>query len=318
MKLKIPWDKFRKWFGIIGVPLAIIFWLTDKYYFVDKPEITFTVLSNESVFSVSDTVQGLNISYAEVNLLEENLNLSVLVVRIQNTGSETIGIDNYDRNSALAFKITNGRLLPLIEIVNSSDREYFSDVLLPEIDENGLINPNGYLSGRVRFSPKILNKGDFFDVKCLVIHSPENIPEIEPQGKVAGVKNFQKAILENVVEDPTAERSFIFIASIVILFLTLTMVTYFLYLVRRRNDSMEQLQKDLQHKANNHFQILATLLKLNSDNLADPEFREKFLYQINRIMHAMRLTSESDVESIIDDLISPENDDPESKNGSKI
>ena len=277
MKLKIPWDKFRKWFGIIGVPLAIIFWLTDKYYFVDKPEITFTMLSNESVFSVSDTVKGLNINYAEVNFLEENLNLSVLVVRIQNTGTETIEINSYDSNSPLAFDINKGRLVPLPEIVNSSDIEYFSNVLVSDIDQEGYINPIGTIRGRVLFKPKILNKGDFFDVKCLVIHNPEDSPQIIPQGKIAGVSRMVLSEYQSTDGATIHDKSLVLTLSFSMMVMAIVFLIHIfisrqtINSLRMKNTESEDYHREVSHRFKNNLHAISLMFELYRNSHKDGE-----------------------------------------------
>jgi hypothetical protein len=172
-------EKRYPW-GFIGGLLAILFGLQSVYleFFKEtNPRLEYTIETNTRILDLHEELPKLKILYDSSDLKTSHRNLSILQLRIANTGPGNVTKEMYDSSVPLGFRLQHCKIVEKPELIAASS-DYIRDVLKVKVDSN-----------RVFFTPFIFESEEYFDVKCLVIHANGTDPRIVPTGKVAGVKN---------------------------------------------------------------------------------------------------------------------------------
>lgn len=171
------WLNLNFWFGIIGV----IGFLFSIYTFIytAKPELKYYVLTNTSVLDVKENVNKLTVTYDSINIIESNLNISIILLEIKNIGTKDITLNDYDQKSIFGVKIIGGKLLKKPELISSSDTEYFGNVI------------SNFTNSQIKFNCKLIDQDQYFRVKLLVLHPKNHIPKIESIGKISGMDKIE-------------------------------------------------------------------------------------------------------------------------------
>lgn len=180
-------DKRYAW-SLLGFVLAMIFGglsLYTEFLRDRRPQLEFEVISDASVFDVREKLGDLEIIYGGIDIQKAKKSLRVVVVRVTNKGPEDILKTHYDDTSRFGFRVLNGTLLRA-EVLSTSNR-YLDNTL--KIDVN--------VPYTAHFSPVILEAKESFTIKSLVLHDAGVRPELEPIGKIAGVKLQNAGVLVN-------------------------------------------------------------------------------------------------------------------------
>lgn len=163
--------------GVISLILAAIFFIITIYLqlYEKKPCISYEVKSETNVLDVRKPLKELSILFKGEDIQTNNLNLRIYTIRIENIGQVNILPDQYDANIPWGFQIENGKIIEA-RLVDSN-----SDYLTSNINL-GILNDDS-----VKFNKIIFEKGKFFIVEILVIHSKDRLPKFKPFGKIAGI-----------------------------------------------------------------------------------------------------------------------------------
>src|SRR3972149_4078090 len=175
------WDKRYGW-SLLGFVLAAIFGTVSFYTeFVRdrRPQLRYEVVSDASVLDVKEQLGNLEIIYDGRDIKKAKQSLRVVVTRITNEGADDILIGSYDQRSPLGFRVSGGNLLRA-EILSTSN-DYLRQTL--RID---LPTPDTAL-----FTPVIIESGEWFTVKSLILHAEGSLPALQPVGKIAGVRGIR-------------------------------------------------------------------------------------------------------------------------------
>lgn len=173
----------KKIFKTVITVLGFFAAMISVYKFIleqNKFDLTYEIITNSDVIEVKSAVSDLHISYSGVDLLKENKKLQVLQVRIKNTGNETILSNYYDENNPLGIEIINGGIIENPIILNASNKYLKYDQKLFSFSDNKII-----------FSKIIIEPGESFDVKILLVANKGVTPKIKAIGRVAGINNIQ-------------------------------------------------------------------------------------------------------------------------------
>ncbi|HAS6253523.1 TPA: hypothetical protein RQL13_004361 [Vibrio vulnificus] len=165
--------------GVLGLAVGVISIIVGIYYAViyeTKPQLDFVVTSNSSVLDIKESVGNLDVLYKGESLNESNQSLSILTFRVINRGNDSILNSYYDDLNPVGFVLNNGTLAENASIVNSSDH-YFEKNVKFEYSKDG----------KVTLPKVIIDSGQYFTVKLLVLHHSNEIPFITSVGKVAKV-----------------------------------------------------------------------------------------------------------------------------------
>ena len=121
-----------------------------------------------------ERVGKLAIIYDGTDLKEANQSLHLLVLRISNQGNADITKAQFDDLAPLGFRVTTGKIVETPTVVGE---EYLRTNLKPTIRSDDT----------VLFSPVILNAGETFEVRLLLLVSGNQTPSVVALGKVAGI-----------------------------------------------------------------------------------------------------------------------------------
>ena len=158
--------------GIVAASITI-------YAFLQKTSVNlcYEITSNTNVLDFNADISKLEVTYDSTNLKQTNENLRIYTVKVINNGNKDILKEFYDENDPVGLKISTGKIIEAPEIIQTS-----SDYL----KRNAKVID--YNVEEVIFSQVILESGEFFTVKLLLLHKQDTIPELLPFGKVAGQK----------------------------------------------------------------------------------------------------------------------------------
>lgn len=176
------------WFGFIGI-VAFVFSIYT-YLFPGEPDIKFYMLDNTSILDVKEEVSKLNITYDSINLLESEMDISIILLQVKNDGDKNITVGEYDSNIPFGITMAEGKILKKPELISSSENDYYKDIILKFDDTSA------------DFKYKLIDKDKFFNLKILVLHKKGVLPIISPRGKISGVK---KMSITNIIKSKDAE-----------------------------------------------------------------------------------------------------------------
>lgn len=163
-----------------GLVTGLIFGLLSVYtdFFRNtSPHIQFDILSNTTVVDLKENIGKIDILYDSTSILLKKQTLSLITLKIANTGNSDVLKNFYDNHFPLGFKIDDGIILENPTLIQSSNNYIGKSIGLTLKNQN-----------EINFTDFIFEKDEFFILKILVLHSVNKQPEIIPEGKVAGVK----------------------------------------------------------------------------------------------------------------------------------
>ncbi len=172
--------------GLLGGILTIISFFTDQ----TKIDLRYEIISNTSVLDIKEEVGNLEILYNGKSLQKTKENLRVILLKISNAGNAPILKDYFDDADPVGFSVRNGTILETPNLTGQLEQYFYSNLQLYK-------SPNG----KITFSKVIINPGEFFVIKILILHNNANIPEIIPCGKVAWQKNIIVEAVDNSKEN---------------------------------------------------------------------------------------------------------------------
>ena len=187
-------DKRYAW-SLLGFFLAAVVGALTIYteFIRDRgPDLRFELTSSTSVLDAREKLGKLKILYDGIDITRSKQSLRVEVVRGVNLGTDDILIGHYDVAAPLGFSVSGGKLLR-VDLLDASSGYLRSNLKISVRD-----------SSEATFAPVILESGEFFIFKALILHSNDSMPEIKPFGKIAGIKEL--SIRES--SPPEGQKSF--------------------------------------------------------------------------------------------------------------
>lgn len=247
-KQKKLWYKdVNFWFGFIGI-VAFVFSIYT-YLFPGEPDIKFYMLDNTSILDVKEEVSKLNITYDSINLLESEMDISIILLQVKNDGDKNITVGEYDPSIPFGITMAEGKILKKPELISSSENEYYNDIILKFDDKSA------------DFKYKLIDKDKFFNLKILVLHKKGILPVITPRGKISGVK---KMSITNIIKSKDEEDLKSKKRIMIYLSLGSLMLGLMLFLIRN--------QRSLIFKLNNRVETLTIINEqLSNEILRNPK-----------------------------------------------
>lgn len=160
--------------------LAIIFGLLSIYLgFLkdDSPDLSYILTSNSNVLDINASISNLDVLYKGESINKKNKALRIITFKVINTGHSSILSTFYDSKDPVGFQIENGNIADKPVLINASN-SYLKDNVQIIVESNG----------QVKLSDPIIESGEFFEIKVLVLHAIESTPKLTSFGKIAGVK----------------------------------------------------------------------------------------------------------------------------------
>lgn len=161
--------------GLVGTAVTIFAFLQEK-----KVEIRYEIVSNTNVLDFNAEIGKLEVIYDSTNLKKSQENLRIYTVKIINNGNQNLLKEFYDENDPLGLQLSSGKIIEQPEVIQSSN-DYLKRNVKIQVSNNEKIN----------FSQVILESGEYYIIKLLVLHKTDLIPKITSYGKIAGQNNIQ-------------------------------------------------------------------------------------------------------------------------------
>lgn len=188
--------------GVLGFAFGLWVYLQRT-----TPNLKIEVTSNANVIDVKEDVGKIEIIYEGVNLRETQQTLALVTLKISNDGAAPIRKSDYDDKAPLGIAITNGNIAK-VELFGPSNAYLRGQMKATVVTNLWVIFPeNTGVGGRYAttavIDPIILEPGDFFWMKVLILHNEKSGFDIMPVGKIAGVKAISFKPL-NINETPVS------------------------------------------------------------------------------------------------------------------
>jgi len=168
-------------FAITGIPLSI--YLT--VYYEKLPRLKYEVLSVAPVLDIKEEIGKLDILYDGKSIKKTENTLTIITAKIENDGNASILLNYFDKKVPVGIRVSEGTIIESVEILEASNAY---------LKENIQIATKG---SKMIFSEFILDAGDFFTVKILVLHNKSVTTSIESFGKIATIKEIRVTSLDS-------------------------------------------------------------------------------------------------------------------------
>jgi hypothetical protein len=204
-----PFKTFRDWEGryaltFVGVVLSIVFFIVP-YYQEKNPGLRIEVVSRANVVDIRETLSDLEIFYKGASLRSNQESLVVVTLKISNDGGAPITLNAYDPSAPVGVLVYSPEpaapskvQAPQLPKDLLSEKGQGLQFPLPVITEAEVIfASNDYLSQhvvpehtavRATFKPVILERGEYFQLKLLILRPENRDFVLVPVGKIAGVR----------------------------------------------------------------------------------------------------------------------------------
>jgi len=190
---------FRTWetrFALTFVSLIVTLMLWGYDHFKEhNPRLKMEVLSRANVIDLKEQVSDLDVIYKGASLRSNNQTLAVVTLKISNDGGASIPINAYDPSVPVGVEISTK---DVSSNLSSNLNVPFSLSVEPAITKAEVIlaSRNYFLKNvNVRhtptnaiFNPVIIQAGDWFEVKLLVLHGEGKDFDMFALGEISGVK----------------------------------------------------------------------------------------------------------------------------------
>jgi len=215
---------------VVAAFITIFAFLKDK-----EVDLCYEIISNTNVLDFNADISKLEVIYDSTNLKQTQENLRIYTVRIVNNGNKDILKEYYDKNDPIGIKLSSGKIIEKPELIQTSSDYLNRNVIV--ID---------YQKDKITFSQVILEAGEFFTIKLLVLHKQDTIPNLLSFGKVAGQKEINVFNIIDVKKDITFwERVYqgnfwIQILRLVSYFLVSVIIIILIIIISEKIDSIKE------------------------------------------------------------------------------
>lgn len=157
--------------GITSLLLAIYL----NFFRPKNPEVSLQILNNSSLIEIKDEYKKLTILYDSINLIRSKKELTIIILRVINTGNIDINLSHFDPNNPFGIRITSGQIIDEPRIINPSDKSLAN---YPSIVQES--------SSSFYLKPFLFDHQTSFTIKILVLNDYGASTNIESFGKISG------------------------------------------------------------------------------------------------------------------------------------
>ncbi len=171
-------DKRFAW-SFIGVVLALLFGaigIYSTFFYSSKPNLKIEKTSETDVIKLSEDISNLEILYDSTSIKESQKNLRILSFRVINKGNKSITENSYASTHPILLKIEEGEVVQTPEIIDASNK-YLKD--FESLSYDSTLN-------QILLPPVIIENGEYYILKFLVLHDSEKTPTYKVSGKIEG------------------------------------------------------------------------------------------------------------------------------------
>lgn len=186
-------EKILSW-SFLGVIITLSIFGYLEFIKDKNPSLSYEILMNTSVLDVKEDVEDLKILFNEQDIREQNKTLTVVAVRIRNTSSNNIHESHFSEKSPLGLTISKGEMIKA-ELIDGSN-DYLKDEEIVKIIQKN--------EQEIQFPNLIINGGDFFTIKILILHKENEKPELGYKGAILGVRTI--ALVSKITQEETIQK----------------------------------------------------------------------------------------------------------------
>ena len=162
--------------GLVATFVTIYAFLQEK-----SVDLRYEIIANTNVLDFNADINKLEVSYDSTNLKKTGENLRIYTIKVVNNGEENIIKEFYDGNEPVGIKISSGKIIEQPEIIQSSNDYLKRNVKFTKNKKEDIL-----------FSKVIIESGEYFILKLLVLHHNDTIPQIKSFGKTySSYQNYQ-------------------------------------------------------------------------------------------------------------------------------
>jgi hypothetical protein len=165
--------------AIILTTIATLSALITIYIFLfqrNRVEVTFQLISDVNALDINQEVPNLQILYGSEDILSSKRNLRIIDIRVINSGSVDILKTFFDERAPFGIAINEAEILQKPSLLDSSNTYIETNLQLQLVDKN-----------TVFIEPIIFEKGEYFSLRFIVLHSVNIRPIVKSVGKIAGL-----------------------------------------------------------------------------------------------------------------------------------
>jgi len=173
---KFAWSFLGAFFSL----LFGVFGIYTVFFYERKPVLQVDVTTNTPVLDVHADVADLQITYKGIDLASKKQALRLATAKFQNSGSASILHSLHDPDEPVTLVLSTGTFLPNPELLDASN-SYLERSAKASLVAGG---------ERVSLDPVILDPGDWFTFKFLILCDASAVPALSIEGKIAGMPDF--------------------------------------------------------------------------------------------------------------------------------
>ena len=182
---KFSWSFMGFLIGIIGIVLTVY----TVFIFEPTANLSFSVLTNTDVVNMRENVSNLKILYDDNVIDNRSLSLKLLTFQVKNTGNKDILLGDYDPEKPISFYVENGQVVDSPILISASNNYLKESIKITNIDNEFVL-------------PKlIIENGEEFTIKLLVLTIDGEVPVLKAKGKIAGLREIE------VLKDTSANNN---------------------------------------------------------------------------------------------------------------
>lgn len=182
---KFPWSFLGFLFGVIfffvGLYLAV--------FYTKSPGVRFEIISESPVYDIRENLTKLEVLFDGENIRQKHEALSLVSIRIVNDGNANLSKSAFDERALPLLTIPDSKIIT-IEALSYSNNY---------LKEFGKVLQVG--SNQAAIQPVILDQGDSFAFRLLILHKDGQMPQVQVEGKIEGIKDLEvvkAALPENI------------------------------------------------------------------------------------------------------------------------
>jgi len=279
---KIPW-------GALGFVIALIFGgfaVYTTFFYEKRPRVVYEIQSQTRVFDIKEDVPKLDVIFQGESIRSKHETLSLITVKIANIGNSDIGSGAFDTTNLPGLRVKRGKIVKAEFVLGSSD--YFSKgERIRSKDDNSF-----------EILPVLLDKGQYFVLKLLLLHAENDVPAIESFGKFGGVVHTEITVAPSteghrglfyrtfagdfVIQFFRAVVYTVVALALLILAIWLTIAVYKWWRRRRRKRLVTKFRKLLDHPVTSSERAI---LRAYEEADFEPYDPDQFIIQMNALLN---------------------------------
>lgn len=172
--------------ALISIGIAVY----SSFFYEKKPILNAAISNLSPVFDVVKPVGGLDISYDGVNLREAKKSLWSTEVTLRNDGNVGIKKDDFDSAAPVRLIVRGAQIVdrPSIMASNTYLANYVKVIVVGDY---------------IEISPIIMEPGDSIAINFLILGADNARPDVQVQGKVAGIKSINLTNADSSSDGPS-------------------------------------------------------------------------------------------------------------------